>query len=174
MFWWKFHTRITTIAKKNPEFRSVIFIIFLHTFKVSSLSVQAATCKKPIGGPKFESKLVKNSPIFLKVHFSKFTLCSTDFDRFCRISTYILQTSYSQISAKLMQAVLRYEFFSSSYPPKTLNAIFSKVHFSNFAFYLLVFQVQSSNMPCILRENVDMCAHYLILWKTQNSFFQHS
>ncbi len=35
-------------------------------------------------------------------------------------SKCILQMSHSQISAKLMQAVLKYEFFSSLYPPKTL------------------------------------------------------
>ncbi len=37
-----------------------------------------------------------------KVHFSKFALCSTDFDGLCRISTRILQISHSQISAELL------------------------------------------------------------------------
>ncbi len=109
---------------------------------------------------------------FLKVHFSKFPLCSTDFHELCRISTCILQMSHSQISAKLMQTVPRYEFFSSLYLSKTLNVIFSNVHFSKFAIYTLVFQVLSSNMPCILLKHVDMGAHSPILWKTQNSFFR--
>ncbi len=78
-----------------------------------------------------------------------------------------------QTSAKLFLAVLRYEFFSSLYPPKTLYAIFSKVHFPKFAFYMFVFQVLPNNMSYILLERVDRGAHYPILWKTQNSFFQH-
>ncbi len=36
-----------------------------------------------------------------------------------------------------------------------------------------VFQVLWSNTPCILPEHVDMGAHYPLLWKTQNLFFQH-
>ncbi len=111
--------------------------------------------------------------IFSKIHFSKFALCSTDFNELCRISTCILQTSHSRISAKLIQSVLRYEFFSYLYPPKTLNAIFSRGHFSKFTLYMLVFQVLSSNMPCILLEHIDRGAHYPILRKTQNSFFRH-
>ncbi len=48
---------------------------------------------------------------FLKSTFSKFTPCSTDFDELCRISTRILQKSHSQISSKLVWAVLRLNFF---------------------------------------------------------------
>ncbi len=110
---------------------------------------------------------------FLKVQFSKFALCSTNFYEICRISTCIRQTSRIQISAKLVKAVLRYEFFLSLYSPKTLNTIFSKVHFSKFAIYMFVFQVSGSNMPCILLEHTDMCAYYLILGKIPYSFFRH-
>ncbi len=52
--------------------------------------------------------------------------------------------------------------FSSLYPPKTLNAIISKVHFSKFAHYMLVFQVLSSNMPCILLE--------MLIWMPTTQF----
>ncbi len=64
-------------------------------------------------------------------------------------------------------------FFYLYILPKTLNSIFSEVHFSNFALYKLVLQVLSSNMPCIFLEQADMGAYYPILRKTQNSFFRH-
>ncbi len=60
--------------------------------------------------------------------------------------------------------------FTSS---KTLNVIFSKVHFSKFALYVFIFPVLSGNMPCILLKHIDMGAIYPILWKTQNSYFRY-
>ncbi len=66
-----------SLRKKKTKFGSVIFVILLHTFKVYWLLISVAMCKKAIGGPKIGSNLVKNSPIFSKVYFSKFALCST-------------------------------------------------------------------------------------------------
>ncbi len=81
----------------------------------------------------------------------------------------ILKPNFDQIGVGSAEI----EFFSSLYPPKTFNTIFSKVHFLNVALYTLIFQVLSINIPCIILEHVNMGAHYPILWKTQNSFFQH-
>ncbi len=46
-------------CQKKPEFGSVIFVIFPHTFKISSLLIFAAARKKVIDGPEFGSNLVK-------------------------------------------------------------------------------------------------------------------
>ncbi len=118
------------------------------------LLISAAAPKKAIGGSKIRSNLVKNSPILSEVHFSKFALCSTDFDELCRISTCILQTSHSPISAKLMWAVLKYEFFHLYILQKTLNAIFSNVvlrHCIDVSMFLKYRQHQ-----CILKKT-SMC-----------------
>ncbi len=81
--------------------------------------------------------LQKNlNAIFSKVHFSKFALRSTDFDELYRISTCILQTSHSQIGVGSAEIWI----FSSLYPPKTLNRIFSKIHFFKFTLYMFVFR----------------------------------
>ncbi len=84
---------------------------------------------------------------------------------FAGLVLVILQTSHSQIGVGSAAIWL----FLSLYPPKTLNAIFSKVHFSKFALYMIVFKVLSSDVPCILLEHVIMGSHYSILWKTPNS-----
>ncbi len=119
----------------------------------------------------FHLYILKNV-IFLKVHFSKFPLCSIDFDELCRISTCILQKSHSQILAKLVQAVLRYEFFSCLLFSKNFKRDFLKSTF--FKIRPLYARFSSSiETPCIPLEHVDMGSHNPILRKTQNSFFQH-
>ncbi len=86
--------------QEKSKFGLVLFLIFLHTFKVFLLLISAAACKKTIGCPETGSHLVRNSQkrMFLKccshqINKRNIALCSTDFDEFCRISTCVLQTS---------------------------------------------------------------------------------
>ncbi len=65
---------------------------------------------------------------------------------------------------------MRYEFFSFLYPPKTLNTISPKVHFSKFALYMLVFHILSNNMLCILLERVAMDVHHPFFGKLKIHF----
>ncbi len=83
---------------------------------------------------------------FLKVHFSKFALCSTDFDKLRRISTYIHQSSYSQIVIGSAEIWIFFFFISSkNFKHNFLKSTFFKIH----TLYMLVFQVLWCNMPCI-------------------------
>ncbi len=60
--------------------------------------------------------------------------CSADFDELWKISTCILQTSHSQISANWWRQCPDMNFFLSLCPPKILNAIFPKVYVSKLTF----------------------------------------
>ncbi len=90
--------------EKKPKFGSLIFVIFLRTFKVSLLLISVVVCKKAIGGLEIGSNWAKNSQkrMFLKcrgcqIDEQNITLYSIDLDELCRISTCILQMSHSQI-----------------------------------------------------------------------------
>ncbi len=77
------------LPRKKPNFGSVIFVIFLHTFKVSLLLISVATHKEAINGPKIGSNWFRNlqKRMFLKccgcqIDEQNITLCSIDFDNF--------------------------------------------------------------------------------------------
>ncbi len=97
----------------------MIFIIFLHTFKVSLLLISMTACKKAIDGPEIGLNWVKNlqKRMFLKFCGSRIdewniALCSTYFDDLYRISTYILQTSDSQIGVGSVEVRIFFVFMS--------------------------------------------------------------
>ncbi len=96
-------------------------------------------------------------------------LCSTEFDNSAGLVHEYFRCLTSQIGVGSAGIWIFLVFISS----KNVNAIFSKVHSSKFALYMLVFQVLSSNVLCILLDHVDMGAPYPILRKIQNSFFRH-
>ncbi len=90
---------------------------------------------------------------------STFFKIGTLFNKFWWTLQDFSKCIFRRLTAKLVWTVPRYEFFSSLYPPKTLDAIFLKVHFSKFTLYMLIFWVLSSNMPPILLENVVIDTH---------------
>ncbi len=145
--------RFVPSPRKKSKFGSVILIIFLHTFKVSLLLISAAPLKSHRLS-KIELQLVKTvqKRMFLKWYGHQIdkrntALCSTDLSEFCGISTCTLQTSHSQIGVNNAEISI----FLTLYPPKTLNVIFSKVHFSKLALCSIDFHKLCWINACILQ-----------------------
>ncbi len=155
--------------EKKTKFGSVISVIFLHTFKVFLLLILPAARKKAIGGPKIGSNQVRNSHKIMllkccgcQIDERNITLCSTDFDELRRIGTCILQISHRQILVKLVQAVLRYEFFSYLYTLKKITTqFFQKYIFQNSHSIQQILMNSAGISTCILQMSCSQISSKL-------------
>ncbi len=106
----------------------MIFVIFLHTLKVSSVSISAAACKRSYQRPQNRVKVSQKFADSLKSTFFKIHTQLTDFDELCRISTCILQMSHSQIDAGSAQIWIYFIFmFSKNFKRDFLKSTFFKL-----------------------------------------------
>ncbi len=132
----EFQPWIRPSIKENPQIWIYIFIIFLYTFKIFLLLISAVAHKKAISGPKIGSNWAKNlqKRMFLKccdcqIDEHNIALCLTDFDELCRISTCILQTSYSQIGVGGVEIRISSIFISfENFKRDFLKNTFFKIH----------------------------------------------
>ncbi len=117
--------KITLNTKICLEFFGIFFLV---VFEAQSQNLWNALSTSEILQPNFSQLGIGNVEIqiffifissrnfkhdFLREHFSKFALCSTNFDELCMISTCILQTSHSQIDVDSAEIWIFFVFLSS-------------------------------------------------------------